>query len=308
MRGTSATVSVQFSRVLKSISISEIGSDSEGYLSWCTLCAIHWGALFSFTEILVVRVTAPKLLAGVVSSELNENGIKKKKKSAIVRYLVSHFLKSSKISLGANKPFFVCFFIREHYSWHIVWQATYSGAHFITDTKIKAALLVHGVIYPREFRQLWPLVLKGIIQQTVVGAGKNRGVKKKSWLFNQEQPLSMICTEMLHKLNTYVDKVECQGLKTQHTECIDWAPVCCSVTSDSDGMPLELVEPWCCPCWSHQHSGCPGRHAPCLAWWGRKKRNNVKKGKKRLIGEVEWNQKTYRPEEKYWQLTLLVSI
>lgn len=40
------------------------------YLSWCTLCAIHRGALFSFTEILVVRVTAPKLLAGVVSSKL----------------------------------------------------------------------------------------------------------------------------------------------------------------------------------------------------------------------------------------------
>lgn len=49
------------------------------YLSWCTLCAIHRGALFSFTEILVVRVTAPKLLTGVVRSKLKE-----KKKCNIV--------------------------------------------------------------------------------------------------------------------------------------------------------------------------------------------------------------------------------
>lgn len=51
------------------------------------------------------------------------------------------------------------------------WEATYGCAHFIANAKIKAALLVHGIIYPREFRQLRPLVLKGIIQQTVIGTG-----------------------------------------------------------------------------------------------------------------------------------------
>lgn len=55
------------------------------YLSWCTLCAIHRGALFSFTEVLVVRVTAPKLLTGVVSSKLKE----KKKCNVITNDFIS---------------------------------------------------------------------------------------------------------------------------------------------------------------------------------------------------------------------------
>lgn len=48
--------------------------------------------------------------------------------------------------------------------------STHSCAHFITDTEIEAALLVHGIIDSREFRKLWPLVLEGIIQQAIVGA------------------------------------------------------------------------------------------------------------------------------------------
>lgn len=197
--------------------------------------------------------------------------------------------------MSATESFFsFVYFTREYYSWHAVRQATYSGAHFITDAKIKAALLVHGVIYPREFRQLRPLVLKGIIQQTVIGAGE----KKKKKKVNQSQLHLMICTHTPLKLNPFADERERQGLRKQRTECIDWAPVCCSVTSDSDGKLLELAEPWCCPCWSHQRSGCPGRHAPCLACGGRKK--------------LYWrggaqNQRTFRPE-KYSQPTVLVPI
>lgn len=44
-----------------------------------------------------------------------------------------------------------------------------SGAHFIANTKIKSALLVHRIIDPRELRKLRPLLFKGVIQQAVIG-------------------------------------------------------------------------------------------------------------------------------------------
>lgn len=56
----------------------------------------------------------------------------------------------------------------------------------------------------------------------------------------------------------------------RRTGCIDWAPACCSVTSDSDGKLLGQVVPWCCPYWSHQHIDCPGRRAPFLTCWEKK--------------------------------------
>lgn len=54
-----------------------------------------------------------------------------------------------------------------------MWR-TYSGAHLITDTEIKAALLVHWIIYSRELGKLGPLVFKGIIQEAVIGAEDER--------------------------------------------------------------------------------------------------------------------------------------
>lgn len=42
------------------------------HLSWCTLCAIHRRTFFGFTEVLVVGMAAPQLLARVIGSELNE--------------------------------------------------------------------------------------------------------------------------------------------------------------------------------------------------------------------------------------------
>lgn len=50
------------------------------------------------------------------------------------------------------------------------------------------------------------------------------------------------------------------------TGCIDWAPVCCSGTSDIGETRPGRAEPWCCPCWSHLNSGSPDRHAPYPAW------------------------------------------
>lgn len=42
------------------------------HLSWCTLSSIHWRPFFCFTEVLVVRVAAPQLLARVIGSKLSE--------------------------------------------------------------------------------------------------------------------------------------------------------------------------------------------------------------------------------------------
>lgn len=47
---------------------------------------------------------------------------------------------------------------------------THGGAHLITHTEIKAALLIHGVVYPGKLREFGPFQLERIIQKTVVRA------------------------------------------------------------------------------------------------------------------------------------------
>lgn len=47
----------------------------------------------------------------------------------------------------------------------------YRGAHRVAHTEVEAALLVHGVVQARELRQRGPVVVEGVITQTVVGAG-----------------------------------------------------------------------------------------------------------------------------------------
>lgn len=191
--------------------------------------------------------------------------------------------------------FFVCLF--------------YKGILFLT--RCQASYLQRCTFYNRRQNQSgtarpWSNLSQGVPAASATcaqrdhpaGSHRSWGKKKKKKRVNQSQLHLMICTHTPLKLNPFADERERQGLRTQRTECIDWAPVCCSVTSDSDGKLLELAEPWCCPCWSHQRSGCPGRHAPCLACGGRKK--------------LYWrggaqNQRTFRPE-KYSQPTLLVPI
>lgn len=53
---------------------------------------------------------------------------------------------------------------------------TYSGAHLITHTEIKAALLIHRVVYPGKLREFGPFQLERIIQKTVVRAERNTAV------------------------------------------------------------------------------------------------------------------------------------
>lgn len=48
---------------------------------------------------------------------------------------------------------------------------SYRGAHGVAYTKVEAALLVHGVVQTRELRQRRPVVVEGVVTQTVVGAG-----------------------------------------------------------------------------------------------------------------------------------------
>lgn len=47
----------------------------------------------------------------------------------------------------------------------------YRGAHRVAHAEVEAALLVHGIVQTRELRQRRPVVVEGVVAQTVVGAG-----------------------------------------------------------------------------------------------------------------------------------------
>lgn len=51
---------------------------------------------------------------------------------------------------------------------------THRCAHHVAHAEIKATLLVHGVMQTRELWQGWPLVVKWVITQTVVGTRENQ--------------------------------------------------------------------------------------------------------------------------------------
>lgn len=50
-------------------------------------------------------------------------------------------------------------------------RVPYRGAHGVAHAEVEAALLVHGVVQARELRQRRPVVVEGVVAQTVVGAG-----------------------------------------------------------------------------------------------------------------------------------------
>lgn len=50
-------------------------------------------------------------------------------------------------------------------------RVPYRGAHRVAHTEVEAALLVHGVMQTGELRQRRPVVVEGVVAQTVVGAG-----------------------------------------------------------------------------------------------------------------------------------------
>lgn len=53
--------------------------------------------------------------------------------------------------------------------------STHSRAHHVSQTKVKSALLIHGVVNPWQLWKGRPVVFEGIIPQTIVGTatGKN---------------------------------------------------------------------------------------------------------------------------------------
>lgn len=42
-------------------------------------------------------------------------------------------------------------------------NCTYSCAHLVANAEVEAALLVHGVVDPRQFWEFGPSVLKGVV-------------------------------------------------------------------------------------------------------------------------------------------------
>lgn len=53
---------------------------------------------------------------------------------------------------------------------------SYRGAHRVAHTEVKATLFIHGVVQTRKLRQRWPVVVEGVVTETVIGT--TRGVKK----------------------------------------------------------------------------------------------------------------------------------
>lgn len=171
---------------------------------------------------------------------------------------------------------------------------TYSGAHLITHTEIKAALLIHGVVYPGKLREFGPFQLERIIQKTVVRAERNTAVWGRFYqcIAQKLRPkivsihshavvlFSVGCKrrfaaecfkrdwDLHHLPNPLLRCTEdhCRYEDQILTGCIDWAPVCCSGTSGIGETRPGRAEPWCCPYWSHLNSGSPDRHAPYPAW------------------------------------------
>lgn len=47
-------------------------------------------------------------------------------------------------------------------------KGTKRSADLVAHSKIKATLLVHGVVDSWEFRKLWPFMFEGVVQQTVI--------------------------------------------------------------------------------------------------------------------------------------------
>lgn len=57
---------------------------------------------------------------------------------------------------------------------------SYRGAHCVAHTEVKATLFIHGVVQTRKLRQRRPVVVKGVITETVIGAA--RRVKRKIYV------------------------------------------------------------------------------------------------------------------------------
>lgn len=51
---------------------------------------------------------------------------------------------------------------------------TYRSAHFITNPKVKTALLIHRVIDSRKFWEFGPIVFERVIKETVIGTVKKK--------------------------------------------------------------------------------------------------------------------------------------
>ena len=55
---------------------------------------------------------------------------------------------------------------------------SYRGAHGVAHTEVKAALFVHGVVQTRELRQGGPVVVEGVVTETVVGSKSGREINR----------------------------------------------------------------------------------------------------------------------------------
>lgn len=48
----------------------------------------------------------------------------------------------------------------------------YRSAHGVAHTEVEATLFVHGVVQTRKLRQRRPVVVKGVVTETVIGTAK----------------------------------------------------------------------------------------------------------------------------------------
>lgn len=164
------------------------------YLAQGALGAIQGRPFLGLAEVRVVRVAAPQLLAGVKSTELQS------KQDIGVDIILPYREPTLKAGEG---PRLLVGIGRGDRDWTAAKQQhrdyTHSCAGLVAHTKVKAALFIHGVVNARQLRERGPLVLKGIIQQAVVGTagrGRSKGFPSFSHIPTQKSQFS----ESQHKL------------------------------------------------------------------------------------------------------------
>lgn len=98
------------------------------HLSRRTLRPIHRRTFFGFTKVLVVRVAAPQLLAGVVGSKLNEETAIMEKSVSKQTHSFSFFMLQEE-----NPSFYIP--MRELHSWLSLWACRKTSISLIVSLK-----------------------------------------------------------------------------------------------------------------------------------------------------------------------------
>lgn len=84
---------------------------------------------------------------------------------------------------------------------------SYRCAHRVAHAEVKATLLIHGVVQTRQLRQRWPVVVKGVVAETVVGTARADGKHKCNEIFHFFILLHLLKSLITRCMKHYIMKV-----------------------------------------------------------------------------------------------------